>query len=265
MWSSPVQSKTTNRLSDIDSPYDDEATLGISWEPDWAGGPFDVRLTRRDGKQQIVKRLVTGQTECASNQCYVYTNQGSSQTRDFTLSWTGRTPWRLGNSRTSFWLAFNNSDVKSNYSSYADTYSSDKAADEIIQYDGQFIRYSDMPADNYNRPWTLRLGAITSLPAYSLSISNLLRIRDGYQQMLQDGTTTYEGSTVDVWRKTALPRSLTLDTVVAWNPRISGSQRAQVKLSIENVTNRKNMLSVSDSYATYERGRTFTLELGYQF
>ena len=265
VWSSPVQSKTTNRLSDIDSPYDDEATLGISWEPDWAGGPFDVRLTRRDGKQQIVKRLVTGQTECASNQCYVYTNQGSSQTRDFTLSWTGRSPWRLGNSRTSFWLAFNNSDVKSNYSSYVDTYSSDKAADEIIQYDGQFIRYSDMPADNYNRPWTLRLGAITSLPAYSLSISNLLRIRDGYQQMLQDGTTTYEGSTVDVWRKTALPRSLTLDTVVAWNPRISGSQRAQVKLSIENVTNRKNMLSVSDSYATYERGRTFTLELGYQF
>lgn len=263
-WSAATQTLPSNRLEDIDSPYDDEFSFGALWDSGDAGN-FELGFIVRNGRDQIVKRLYTKQSDCASSQCYVYTNQGGSTTKDLTLSWNSAGAWKLGPSETSAWIAANKSQVRSNYSTYADTYSSDKAADEIIQYDGQFIRYSDIPADNYNRPWTLRLGAITKLPAWQLTFTNVLRIRDGYQQILQDGTTDYEGTTVDVYKRTSLPRAITLDTVMLWTPKISGSQALKFKLTVENVTNRKNMTSTSTSYATYERGRTFALEGGYSF
>lgn len=264
-WGSATQSKPANRLEDMRSPYDDELTAGLDYDSEAFAGPLSLRFTRRDGRDQIVKRLLTKQTDCNGNQCYVYTNDGSSLTKDWTLSWNSSKAFKTGPAATRLWLAFNKSDVKSSYSTYADVYGTAIANDEIIQYDGKFIRYSEMPADNYNRPWTLRIGAMSSLPAYHLNISNILRIRDGYQQRLQTGETTYEGATVDVWEKTSLPRAIALDTVISWAPRVYRDQSLEVKLTIENITDQKNKTSASSTYATYERGRTFALELAYSF
>ncbi|MET1491483.1 hypothetical protein ACFONG_19240 [Uliginosibacterium paludis] len=264
-WGTATQSRPANRLEDLRSPFDDELTAGLDYDSDLLAGPLSLRFTRRDGRDQIVKRLLTKQTDCDGNQCYVYTNDGSSLTKDWTLSWNSGKAFKTGPAATRFWLALNKSDVKSSYSTYADVYGSALANDEIIQYDGKFIRYSEMPADNYNRPWTLRIGAMSSLPAYHLNVSNVLRIRDGYRQMLQNGETSYEGTTVDVWEKTTLPRAITLDTVISWTPRIQADQSLEVKLTIENITDQKNKTSVSNTYATYERGRAFALELGYSF
>lgn len=264
-WGEATQALPSNRLEDIKSPHDDELTAGLTYDSAWLGGPLALRFTHRDGKNQIVKRLVTKQSDCASSQCYIYTNDGSSLTKDITLSWSSNSALKIGPAVNRFWFALNKSDVKSSYSTYADTYSSTAYNDEVIQYDGKFMRYSEMPADNYNRPWTLRLGAMSTLPAHHLTVTNILRIRDGYRQMLQSGETEYEGTTVDVWTKETLPRSIALDTVIAWEPCLTAAQSLSVKLTIENVTNRRNRISVSDSYSTYERGRAFALEVGYSF
>lgn len=264
-WGEATQTKPSNRLEDIRSPYDDELTAGLDYDSTVLGGPLSLRFTRRDGQDQIVKRLVTKQSDCNSNQCYIYTNDGSSLTKDITLSWNSNRAFKSGPVATRFWFALNKSDVKSSYSTYADVYGTALANDEIIQYDGKFIRYSEMPADNYNRPWTLRIGAMSSLPSRHLTFTNILRIRDGYRQMLQDGETDYQGTTVDVWQKTTLPRSIALDSVISWTPRIYGDQSLEVKLTVENITDQKNKTSASSTYATYERGRSFSLELGYAF
>jgi hypothetical protein len=264
-WGTGTQALPLNRLEAMKTPYDDELTAGMVFAPAWLGGPLSLRVTQRDGKDQVVKRVVTKQTDCNGNSCYIYTNAGRTKTQDWTLSWSNAAAIKTGPVATRWWLAVNKSDVRSNYSTYGDTYSTDKVDDVIIRYNGQFIRYSDIPADNYNRPWTLRLGAMSSLPAYHLTISNLLRIRDRYQQVLLNGTTDYQGSTVDVYERTNLPRSLAVDTVIHWEPRVRGDQRLQVKLTIENLTNRKNKSTVSETYATYERGRSVALEVGYDF
>lgn len=261
-WNTATQNRPANRLQDIDSPYDDELHLGALWDlQQW--GQWNAGLTAREGKNQIVKRIVRNQTGCDVNQCYVYTNQGGSTTTDLTVGWNSNAAWKLGTTETTAWMAFNKSAVRSNYSSYADTYSA--TDDEIIQYDGQFIRYADMPADNYNRPWTLRLAAMTKLPQRRLTVSNVLRIRAGYEQMTQSGTTDYNGTTVDVWKPTKLAEAVTLDTVFQWTPYVNQKQQLDVKLTVENILDRANMTTTSTSYATYERGRTFLLEVGYQF
>lgn len=263
-WGVATKSRTANRLQDVNSPYDDEISLGGIWDlQSW--GQWSLGLTAREGKSQIVKRIYRLQPGCDANQCYVYTNEGGSATKDLALSWNSNERWKVAGTETSAWMAFNKSDIRSNYSTYADAYSSDQAEDVTIQYDGRFIKYSEMPADNYNRPWTLRLAAITQFPKQQLTVSNVLRIRAGYEQMLQTGTTDYNGSTVDVWTRTKLPESVTLDAVFQWTPYIRPREQLEVKLTVENLLDRANMTTTSASFATYERGRTFLLEVGYRF
>lgn len=264
-WGAPSISKPLNRLDQLKSPYDDELTAGLSYAPDWLAGPVSLRVTRRDGKDQVVRLLQTRQTACNANQCYVYANDGGSKTRDLTLSWSNARAFKLANMAHRIWLAVNKSDVESNYATYADTYGSALLDDNLIRYDGKIIAYSERPADNYNRPWTMRLGAISTLASYDLTISNMLRVRGGYQQILRNGSVDYEGVTIDNYERTPMPRSTALDTVVHWNPRLHGSGRLDVKLTIENLTNQKNRIAVNDRYATYERGRSFALEIGYAF
>jgi len=52
---------------------------------------------------------------------------------------------------------------------------------------------------------------------------------------------------------------------VHWSPRIYKRQELDVKLTIENLTNRKNTMTISEAYVSYERGRTIALEIGYDF
>lgn len=265
VWGAATQSLPENRLEDMRTPYDDELTAGLTFDTPWLNGPLSLRFTHRNGRDQVVKRVVSNQGDCNNNRCYIYTNDGKSRSTDWTLSWSNATAFKTGPVATRMWVAFNKSDVTTNYASYADNFGSDQFNDVVVQYNGRFMRYSELPADNYNRPWTLRVGAMSSLPAYSLTVTNILRIRDRYEQVLSNGTTEYEGTTVDVYERTPLPRSLALDTVIQWEPRLPRDQRLSVKLTLENITNRKNKIAVNDTYATYERGRAVALDLSYDF
>lgn len=264
-WSDPVVAKPLNRLEDLRSPYDDELTLGASYDSELLAGPLALRVTRRNGHDQIVKLLKTRQTECNSNQCYVYTNNGSSKTKDITLSWSNARAFKTGGVATRMWVAINKSDVESNYATYDDVYSTAMLTDELIRYDGKIIRYSEKPADNYNRPWTLRVGAMSTAVAQQLTVSNILRVRGGYQQIVQNGTIVHEGANIRNFEQTNMPRSAAIDTVLHWTPRVHRDQKLDVKMTIENLTNKKNKMTVSDNYVSYERGRTIALEIGYAF
>jgi hypothetical protein len=265
VWGPEVASKPLNRLDDVRAPHDNELTAGLTYESDLLAGPLSVRYTHRDGKDQIVRKLVTGQSECNANQCYIFTNGGVSETKDLTVSWSNARAFKLGSTVNRMWVAANKSDTKSNYSTYVDIYSSAMLTDELINYNGRVIRYSQMPADNYNRPWTLRVGAMTTLPSQHLTVNNMLRVRGSYMTSARKGTVMFEGTAIPNFEPTNLPTSLAIDTVVHWSPRIYKRQELDVKLTIENLTNRKNKMTVSEAYVSYERGRTIALEIGYDF
>jgi hypothetical protein len=265
VWGAEASSKPLNRLDDVRSPHDNELTAGLTYESDLLAGPLSVRFTHRDGKDQIVRLLQTRQAECNASQCYVFTNNGSSETKDLTVSWSNARAFKLGGTVNRMWVAANKSDTKSNYSTYADNYSSAMLTDELISYNGTVLRYSQIPANNYNRPWTLRIGAMTTLPARHLTVNNMLRVRGSYDTSARNGTVNYEGSDIMNFERTTLPTSLAIDTVVHWSPRIYKRQELDVKLTIENLTNRKNKMTVSEAYVSYERGRTIALEIGYDF
>jgi hypothetical protein len=263
-WGAATQSKPLNRLDSMETPYDDELTLGATYESDALAGPLSLRWVRRDGQNLIVRRLVTQDTSCNSNQCYVYTNNGQSLTRDTTLSWSSAKAFKTGPLVTRWWVAFNHSDVRTNHGNYNDTLSSDELNDEPVLFEGRLVRYSELPANDFNRPWTMRIGALSAVPSQQLKLSGILRVRDGYQAISNVGSTDVDGTTVDTWERTALPKAVTLDSVLQWSPRLGQGQHLDIKLTVENLTNRRNKSSVG-VYTAYERGRTFALELGYSF
>ncbi|MFG6458687.1 TonB-dependent receptor [Roseateles sp. BYS96W] len=264
-WGTATQAKPLNRLESLKTPHDDEVSTGLTLEPAWLGGALSLRFTHREGKDQVVKRLVTKQTDCNGNQCYIYTNDGRSTTKDWALSWASAAAAKTGPVVTRTWVAISKSDVRANAAGYEDPFGSTQLEDAIIQYDGRFMRYSERPADNYNRPWTLRIGAVSTVPSRQLTVTNLLRLRGAYQQVLRSGTTTYEGATVDVYARTPLPRAFGIDTVILWEPRIRADQRLSLKLTIENLTNHRNTMTVSNTFASYERGRSVAVEAGVDF
>ena len=139
--------------------------------------------------------------------------------------------------------------------------------DPLIQYDGKFMRYSDMPAANYNRPWTARLTTITEIEPLHMTWSNFLRYRDGYRRIATTGKKVqHEGKDAYIWEETPFSGSLTWDTRVAWEMPTAKDQAVFVNLDVSNLLD-KTIVSSTDTNGVlnYEVGRQFMLEVGYKF
>ena len=139
--------------------------------------------------------------------------------------------------------------------------------DPIIQYQGTFMNYSDRPAENYNRPWTVRLTTLTEIPQLNLKWGNFLRYRDGYRRIAGTGeTVAYNGQQVRVWEETDYAAALTWDTRLAWELPTAKDQALFVNLDVSNLLDKAIVSNTdSDDIATYEVGRQFMVEVGYRF
>ncbi|TBV08663.1 TonB-dependent receptor plug domain-containing protein [Phytopseudomonas dryadis] len=270
-WGAPVRSVNSTKFSQLDIPYDDELTLGLShiqWDTEFA-----VKYVNRKGRDQIIRtqgrylgQPSTDLTELTNNY-YTYTNRGESETDVYTFTLTPLQELNLWGTRTSGQLAVDWTDVTSSHTDYATSVSETLLLDPIIQYEGKFIRYSERPANNFNRPWTLRLTTITEIPWWNLTWSNFLRHRDGYRRIADTGDNiNYQGTPVDVWAEQSYGSSLVWDTRLAWALPLGGSQAAFVNLDVSNLLDKVvvNNLSSSD-IPTYEVGRQFMVEIGYRF
>lgn len=269
-WGSPVRTLNNTRFNQLDIPYDDEWTLGISqmlWSTEFA-----LKYVHRDGRDQIIRTqgryLGQPASDDLSTSYYTYTNGGSSESDILTLTVTPQRRFELAGTSSLLQLALDWTDVTSSNVDYATAVSETDLADPIIQYDGKFMRYSERPADNFNRPWTARLTTITEIPRANLTWSNFLRYRAGYRQILDTGKKVdYQGSPVEVWEEEDQSAALTWDLRLAWEQPTAKDQALFVNLDVFNVLDKVSVSSVNNSSGipTYEVGRQFWVEVGYRF
>lgn len=260
------------RFNQLDIPYDDELTLGLThlqWDTEFA-----LKYVKRKGRDQISRAWGSqiGQpsdntAELAANY-FTYYNGGQSDAETWTLTVTPLRDLRLWGTRTSGQVALDWTDVvSSGLSDYTASIGALYVNDPMIRYEGKFIRYSDRPADNYNRPWTARLTTITEIPAAHLTWSNFLRYRDGYRRIAPTGATVaYNGEVARIWEETAYPGGLTWDTRLAWELPTGDEQAVFVNLDVSNLLDKAIVSTTdTDAYANYEVGRQFMVEVGYRF
>ena len=235
---------------------------------------FAVKYVNRKGREQVSRAWgsqigapTDDPTTLAANY-YTYYNGGQSEADIYTLTITPLRPFIVGSTRTTGQFAMDWSTVQNTgLSNYSANIGAIYVEDPTIQYDGKFMKYSDMPASNYNRPWTARLTTVTEVEPLHLTWSNFLRYRDGYRRIAATGKTTeFQGAAVRVWEETPFSGALTWDTRLAWEMPTAKDQSVFVNLDVTNLLD-KQIVSTTDTtgLTTFEVGRQFMVEVGYTF
>lgn len=271
-WVFTSQVANGARFNQLDVPYDDELTLGLSqiqWDTEFA-----LKYVKRFGRDQISRAWgahigqPSNNTSTLAANYFTYYNGGESESDTWTLTVTPLRDFTLWGTRTSGQLALDWTDTTSSgLSDYTTSIGAIYVDDPMIQYNGSFIRYSDRPADNYNRPWTARLTTVTEISALNLTWTNFLRYRDGYRRMAGTGALVdYNGEVARVWEETQYAGALNWDTRLAWELPTAKEQAVFVNLDISNLLDKAIVSNTdNDDYVNYEVGRQFMVEVGYRF
>ncbi len=264
-----TKTENLNKFSDLKVPYDDELTLGL--DQVWLDTDFRLKYVRREGKDKIGRAssrvLGLGPEAGYDRIYYTYTNQASSQSDNVTLSITPRHEYRWQGTRTSLQAAFDWSRTQDAYGTYESGITADQFTNEDVMYGGKRIAYNDLPATDFNRPWTARLTAITEIPQWNLTLSNFLRYRGAYKQIVStDDIVTVGGEDLAVYETAKVKAAPTWDMRIDWEIPTGKDQALFAAVDITNVTDQVNEIASSTSgNVTFEVGRQYWLEVGYRF
>ncbi|HCN47032.1 MAG TPA: TonB-dependent receptor [Pseudomonas sp.] len=258
------------RFAGLDIPYDDEFTLGL--EQRWLDTDFNLKYVHRSGHDKIVKvnRRVLAQDPLDGYESLYtqYTNEGSSESDNVSLTVTPIEPIRFLNSYTSLQLVLDWSHSKDAYGSYESSIDLEELNDSDVIYDGERISFTELPPDDFNRPWTVRLSTITEIPEWNLTVSNFFRYRGAYDQIIDTGRTQdIDGESLAVYDVASVSAAPTWDLRVKWEIPTAQDQALFMAVDVTNVTDQVNEIVSSGSTArtTYEIGRQYWLEVGYRF
>ncbi|QXH46392.1 TonB-dependent receptor [Pseudomonas xanthosomatis] len=258
------------RFSSLDIPYDDELMVGL--DQLWLNTDFSLKYVHRAGHDKVVKsyRNVVGApvVDGYTSNYYVYTNQGSSESDNITLTITPRDEIKLAGTRTSLQWAFGWMRSEDSHRTYDSIINRDEYNDSDVIYDGKRISYLQLPPDNFNRPWTLRMTSITEIPQWNITWSNFLRYRGPYKQIIDTGREIDDGGeSLAVYEAAQVGGAATWDMRVDWELPTGKDQALFVGVDVKNVTDKINETISAGSSANvrYETGRQYWLEVGYRF
>lgn len=265
-----TRSQNLSKFSTLDIPYDDELTLGL--EQRWLNSQFSLKYVYREGKDKINRaygRVLGVPAEPGYDTNYFsYTNEGSSESDNVTLTVTPLEELKWLGSSTSLQLALNWQRTRDAYGNYDDAITAELLDNDKVMYEGRVIDYIDLPANNFNRPWSARLTAITEIPQLNLTWSNFLRYRGAYDQLIATGDdVTVDGQAYQLFETARVKAAPTWDMRVDWELPTGKDQALFMAVDITNVTDKVNPIISSGSSAktTYEVGRQYWLEVGYRF
>ncbi|MGY4493600.1 TonB-dependent receptor plug domain-containing protein [Pseudomonas sp. TE3610] len=266
-WTSTVQ-KNTNKFSTLDIPYDDELMLGLDQRmlaADWR-----LKYVRRMGKDKVVRATAKTQNlptdSNFSTVWYTYTNEGSSVSDNVSLTITPVEDFRFKGTTTSLQLAFDWSRTQDAYGDYDSVVNASQYVDADVIYAGTRMKYSELPAADFNRPWTARLTAVTEVPDWHLTVSNFLRYRGPYDQITTTSDTVeIDGESLSVYEKSRVAGAPTWDMRVKWEVPTGPQQAVFAAVDVTNVMDKVNGIVSSSGSNSYETGRQFWLEVGYRF
>ncbi|NIF26310.1 TonB-dependent receptor [Pantoea sp. Tr-811] len=272
-WTLASTNSNLSQFRSMDIPYDDELMLGLNQR--WLNTDFQLKYINRKGHDQIYrtrpyynldeKDIPTGY----SKDYYVYLNAGTSETENVSLTVTPLQPLRFKGTTTSVQLALDWSRSKGAHgATYEAGVDREELDNEPVVFDGKLVPYEELPASDFNRPWTARLVTITDIPQWNLSVSNFLRYRGPYDQVVKvSPDAEVDGKTYSRYETVATAAAPTWDLRLAWDIPTGKDQAFFVNLDVTNVTDQVNKIAsrTSTTVVSYEVGRQYWLEVGYRF
>ena len=288
-----TQNKNDTNFSQIKVPYADEIMAGISQQIYMFNlsakyihrfGRDEIRRACKDPQGNISTLSCSSNADITKDLRYVYTNDGRSETDVVSISLQNNKEIDTFGIKHYYLFAFDWTGVYRNYADYTDILTNGELANQWISYDGVLMRYADRPAENFVRPYTLRLNLTHTyaFSRYKFLWNNFFRYRAGYNTMASvtkeadkdsfviDGVLTK----VDTFKAFMIPGAFTWDMRLGVEFNMGKGNIAYVNLDILNVLDSKNIAIASASFSAtagttavpvYEVGRQFYIQGGYRF
>jgi len=249
----PLSTIIATRVSDLETPYSNEFTVGIKQKL-WRGD-LELLYIDRDYKNQIVTvALAKDENGVAYDE---FQNAGRRYHEEVSLAWTRS--WK------NQYLEINASwqETKSNSSSYADRFNPD-TIDEQVWYNGKPVNLSELLVDNFNRPYTASLIFKTRLP-HGITFTNTTKFRSRYRTVsdTRENKTLKDGRVLNIYENVSKGSSLIYDWILSWEPPHWKTNSLLFTLEIYNVFNRRIEVGTVDN--EYLLGRQLWAGINYNF
>lgn len=263
--STPTSTNRPYRYSELDSPYTNEAVIGLDQE--LGGGRLKLTGLRREGRDEFSQE--TFKDPESGLRYYQLTNRGESHHQEASLEW--ERSWEK------HYVAVNVTwqETETNNENYGDSIELADLSD-IYWYEGDYVAIDDLPRHNFNRNWTANLIYSTSIPL-GITFTNVTRYRSGYEALVslskaEKSALGISPNIAGAYKNEDFPDALVFDWRFDWD--MLRDQSFLVSLEINNVFDEKVELGDPDSSSSsnsstyvqnYELGRQFWLGLTYKF
>ncbi|MDE0038334.1 MAG: TonB-dependent receptor plug domain-containing protein [Gammaproteobacteria bacterium] len=254
--------------SDLSTPYSDEWMLG--WTQALGKVTARLQFVNREGRDGVSRARFC--LDPADSRCreydYIYTNDGRSSTQSVGLGLTSAVPIAVGPTETTVTLGLGYKDSTNNRQD-DDGYDEQINAD-LIYYGGQLTTVEDLPAWDYNVPFSTGLVVRTIVPRWNVVWTNFLRLsrggtiaRDSGLDCDDDEVNYCEGS-YDIYEDHDFDGLMTVDARIEWGPEFMAGAGGYVRLEVKNLfddTIDTNSSRLSDR-RRITSGRLFWMEVG---
>ena len=280
--------KKATKFDELKVPYSDEFMVGISQDL----GPVTstLKFIRRNGRDEVVKAYSDeygpdgqkrGALDGYSDSYYTYyTNAGKSKSNIVTLDIKNTKPLVWKGIRSNFTAAFDWTQTERNKASYNEYFRNADYDSPYILYNGELIHRSQRPADNFTKPYTIKLEANHEwdMLGGKWSLNNLFKFQSAYKKAVTTTKWDKKGADfglaqdkVSVYEIYRIPSYFTWDMKLGAEYAVYKKNKLFFNIDVSNVLNKKNTLTTSvntntgDVKPTYGTGRAFWFELGYKY
>ncbi|GGC89023.1 TonB-dependent receptor [Halopseudomonas salina] len=239
---------------DLNTPYDDEYSLGLSGP--LLTGQAGIQLVQRRGEDQI-------RTERDNDRDIEwFENSGSSLTHQVDLFWRSRPMHWMGINwavhSTASWM---DKETDSTYGDGSGGYLSTDDGNEEVIFEGSRIKRRDLPADDFATPISINLDLISHALDDRLFVRNSLAFTDGYQSLRRLSREPATG----LYRYEVEEQGSALRWDMSVEYQLMREASPYVRVDLVNVTDNDNVVRAESGVQLFGVGRQYWLEVGYRF
>ncbi|MBN7764870.1 TonB-dependent receptor plug domain-containing protein [Pectobacterium brasiliense] len=267
----PARTGTNYTVSDLNTPYSDEVTLGLSQRV--MNTVWTAKWVNRQGKDQF-----GGETIRVNGQNYrVMNNDGRTEGDTLSLEVQPISTHRFRFAEVNWKLGAGMAKNKSNSIAYYDDTNTDESR---VIVDGKLMYKGEMDAMDFNTPWTAFLSVDTYFPAIRLNWGQRLGYTSGYKGYLTasaqtvcpggspacDADPSFSGSAAE-HVSTKYDDFISYDWRLSYSQPIYKNQTLDFTLDVlnvlDNVVETQQISRFDTKIVTYKPGRQFWLGVAY--
>lgn len=248
------------KYKSLRTPYDDEWAFQLTQR--MAGIEARVGFVQRNGRDQV-SREGTGVQATP----YIYTNNGHSQTRTWSLMLHNIEPWRAMGADWRLHASVSHERHRTN-KNLAEGYDEDlDDGDLYVIYNGKRMLRADRPGVAFNRPSQASLGLTTHWPSAGVTLNNVVTWKSARDDIAYVGLGPAP-ERLQRYESVRVPHYWTWDASIMWQPRqIKG---LELSVDVLNVLNKHPVIvptapNLNGNRNTYHVGREIWLQAAYQF